>query len=480
MTRVETEGEPIPNRLAYQEDGSPVEAVLTCLSRWTIPVVLIVFLAPFVALVFYSVPALDDFCKASLSYNGVPQRSALSITWLYYTQWSPRWVTTFTQSIVMSHVDLARAYGWLLLFVMVANVSALWYFFGTVFHLSRASSLLVAGVFYAAYVASLADPAEELYWFTGAIEYNLSFTTILVLASLLYKARRGVWYYLAIVLLSILIPAQHEIAGVFLFIILSGGIVITRILRLPAVQWYVSFAVAAVSQIIVMRSPGNALRAAQEHRHLWDLAHLTRWVGHSLFHGLGWLSFPSILVAACCILLILQRDRELRPDAGKQPAWLGILGVCGMLAVCAEVALVEVASGVWIPYRVVAWFQFFFWLLFVCVIAIGISELRSVRFTKNTQVGAFVVLALTLFASDNFRSAVSDLRGPAQKWHQASNAKLYQTGDALEFQAPIQYPRMAMHQDLVADSGCWVNKCLANYLHAKSVAVKDSSEECPH
>ncbi|MGA8143042.1 MAG: hypothetical protein WB987_04035, partial [Candidatus Acidiferrales bacterium] len=212
MTLAETEGGPIPSRTASQGDGSPVAAVLTCLSRWMIPVVLIIFLAPFVALVFYSVPALDDFCKASLSYDGVPQRSALSITWLYYTQWSPRWVTTFTQSIVMSHVDLARAYGWLLLAVMVANFSALWYFFRTVFQLSRASSLLVAGVFYAAYIASLSDLAEQLYWLTGAIEYNLSFATLLVLASLLYQARRGLWYYLAIVVLSIVIPAQHEIA----------------------------------------------------------------------------------------------------------------------------------------------------------------------------------------------------------------------------------------------------------------------------
>jgi hypothetical protein len=480
MTQVETEGEAMPSRSAGAGVGAPGAALLIFLSRWMIPVALVIFLAPFVALLFYSVPALDDFCKASLSYNGVPQRSALSITWLYFTQWSPRWVTTFTQSLVMSHVDLARAYGWLLLAVMVANCLALWYFFRTVFHLTRANSLLIAGVFYAAYLASLADPAAQLYWFTGAVEYNLSFTTLLVLASLLYQARRGFWYYLAIVVLSIVIPAQHEIAGVFLFIVLLGGIVITRILRLPTVQWYVTFAVATVSQIIVMRSPGNALRAAQEHRHLWDLAHLPRWVGHSFYRGLGWLSFPSILVAACCIFLLCHRDQDSQSPASRPPGWLGLVGVCAMLAVCCEVALVEVASGVWIPYRVVAWFQFFFWLLFVCVIAIGIPELHNVRFSPSTRVGAFALLALTLFASDNFRAAVSDLRGPAQKWWQASNSRLHQSGGALEFQVPTHYPQMAMHQDLVADAGCWVNICVANYVRAKSVAVKDSSEECPH
>jgi len=99
--------------------------------------VLVVFLTPFLVLLFYSLPATDDFCKATLSFDTVPQSSVLSVTWMYYTKWSPRWLTTLLQSLVMSHVDLTTHYGWLLLTVIITNLAALWYFFRTIFQLPR-------------------------------------------------------------------------------------------------------------------------------------------------------------------------------------------------------------------------------------------------------------------------------------------------------------------------------------------------------
>ena len=441
---------------------------------------LVVFLAPFLVLVFYCLPATDDFCKATLSFDTVPQSSVLSVTWMYYTKWSPRWLTTFLQSLVMSHVNLTTHYGWLLLTVILTNVAALWYFFRTVFRLSRTTSLLAAGTFYAAYLASLEDLQLELYWLTGATEYNLSFSTLLVLVSLLYETRRAVWYYVAVALLSIAIPAQHEIAGTLLCMILFAGVIVMRLKKLPATQWYLSLGMAVLSQAMVMLSPGNALRAAQERKQLWDIAHLPRWVAHSSYHGLNWISHPAILVAACCIFLLCQRDQDEHASEDLQARWLGIAGVCAMFAVLGEVALVETASGIWIPSRVVAWFEFVFWLLFICVILRGIPEIHRVQFSQSTRIGAFGLLAVILLGSSNFRAAVEDVRGPAQSWWREDSSRLRQRGGALEFHGPARYPNLAMHQNLSSDSGCFVNKCMANYLRAKTVVVKDSGEECPH
>src|SRR5882757_921070 len=171
------------------QEGRVHSIVLKAVSGFMVPVFLIVFMAPFLALALYSLPATDDFCKATLSFGAYPEQkqSVLSVTWLYYSQWSSRWVTTFLQSLIMSRVDLAAAYGWLLILVIIANIGALGYFFKTIFQLRPANSLLAAGIFYAAYVASLSDPPQEIYWLTGAIEYNLSFSTILFLVSLLYQ-----------------------------------------------------------------------------------------------------------------------------------------------------------------------------------------------------------------------------------------------------------------------------------------------------
>jgi hypothetical protein len=463
-----------------RNDTAPLSTMSRLVSRLMIPVVLIVFAAPFVVLLFYSVPAADDFCQATLSFNTVPQRDLLSLTWLYYTKWSPRWLTTIVLGGVMSNVDLASAYGWLLLAVILTNLAALWFFFRTIFHLTRRTSFLVAAVFYASWLASIPSPDEQLYWLTNVIVYNLPLSTLLVLVSLLLRPRRAVWYYSAVAVLSIAVPAQQEIAGTFLCVIAFAGAVVMRIRKLPARHWYLSLGMATSSLGAMMLSPGNAARAVVEHRQLWDIRHLPRWVAHSFYHGINWLSLPAILVAACCILLLYQSDRETAAGVDLPPKWLGIASLLAMFVVLCECSLVEVATSSWLPDRVAAWFEFVFWLLFVCVVLAGAPEIYRARFSPGTKIGVFVLFSVVLLGSANFRAAVGDLRGPAQSWWRIDTARLKQRGGSLEFEGPTQYPSLAKPQMLTDDPTCWVNRCMANYLHATTVIVKHSRDECPH
>ena len=453
---------------------------LSLVSRLILPAALTVFAAPFIALLFYSMPASDDFCKATLSFNCVPQPGVLQITWLYYTQWSPRWLTTLFQSSLMSYFDLVSAYGWLLLLVIISNLAALWYFFRTYFGVTRGTALLAAGSFYAAWIASIPSPEEAIFWLTGAIEYYLSFGSLLVLLSLLYKRRNSAWYYVAVAALSIAIPAQHEIAGTFLCVLLFAGIILLRVHGQPAIHWDVSFGFAVLSQAVVMLTPGNKLRAAQEHRHLWDFAHLPKWIAHSFYHGLDWLSYPAFLLAAFCILLLCQHGRENQQSGKIPPRWWGLACLCGMFVILCEYCLVELASGNWSPNRVVAWFAFLFSLLFVCLVLTGIPELARAKYSPATKAGVYILFGVTLLGSANFRAAVEDLGGAAQAWRRLDAAQLRQRGGAVAFELPARYPKLSMHQQVTSDSGCWVNRCLANYLHATAVIGKNSSEECPH
>ena len=461
-------------------DATLLSTIARLASRFMVPFVLIVFAVPFVTLLFYSLPATDDFCKASLSFNAVPQPSVLAITWLYYTRWSPRWLTTFLQHLIMRHVDLPAAYGWLLLMVIVTNLLALWYFFRSVFRFTRTTSLLMAAVFYAAWVASITHPTQQLYWLTGSTEYNLPLATLLILVGLLFRPRRAAWYYIALILLSIAVPAQHEIAGTFLCVGLFAGTVAMRMLRLPARQWYLSLSMAALSQVIVMLSPGNAIRAAMEHRRLWDTAHLPRWIAHSFYNGFNWLSCSAILVAALCIVLLSQQGRQPVATSCPPPKWLAIACLGAMFFILCESALIETATGIWLPPRVVIWFEFVFWLLFACAILTGVPELMQTPFSVSTRIGVFTLLAVSLLGSTNFRWAVQDLQGPAQAWWRINSSRLKQRGGSLEFEAPARYPNLTMPQLLTPDPGCWVNACLANYLQAKTVIVRNSTEECPH
>jgi hypothetical protein len=447
--------------------------------RILLPAVLIIFLVPFVLLLFYSTPAADDFCKATLAYATVPQRSVLAVTWLYYTQWTPRWLTTFLQSLIMSHVDLATAYGWLLLSVVIINLASLWYFFRAVFRFSATTSLLVAATFYAAWIASIGSPGEQIYWLTGAMEYGLPLSAMLALLGLLCQARTAVWSYVLIILLSIAIPGQHEIAGAFVCAVLLAGAIVMRLKQLPSRQWQVAFGAAALSYVAVVLSPGTAVRAASEHKQLWDIAHSLRWAAHSFYTGLNWLSAPAILLASCSVVLLSQSDRETDIASQGQSKWLGLASLGAMLLLLCLSVFVEIATATWLPPRVVAWFEFVFWLIFVCVMLTGVPELHQVRFSAATRVGVFSLFAVTLLGSTNFRSAVEDLRGPAQAWHRADVSRLQQRGGSLEFEAPAAFPKLVKPQMLDADPGCWVNRCMANYLNARAVFVRNSRDKCP-
>ncbi|MBV9342332.1 MAG: hypothetical protein JO159_15780 [Acidobacteria bacterium] len=137
------------------------------------------------------------------------------------------------------------------------------------------------------------------------------------------------------------------------------------------------------------------------------------------------------------------------------------------------------AIGTWLPYRVVAWFQFLFWLLLAGFISVGIPEFHRLRFSLSTRMSAYTLFAVILLSSSNFRAALKDLHGPVQSWRRADLLRLKQHGGALEFDALPPYPNLTFHQNLSSDPACTQNRCLANYLGAESVVVRNSSEECP-
>jgi hypothetical protein len=377
----------------------------------------------------------------------------------------------------MSKFGLSTSYGWLLLLVMLTNVVALAYFFKSFLGVSRTRALLAGAVFYVAWLASFSSPGDSIYWLTGAMEYQLSISNMLIIVSLLCKSRHTIVSYIVLAVLAIAIPAQHEIAGVFLFVCLLGGVVAARVLKLELHQWLLCLGLAALSVSAIMFSPAMTLKMAT-HGHFTQ-GYVTQILPHAkraVHYGIDWVLKPAVLLSAFCIPLLLatheNSESEYRP-----PRWLALAGIGAMCVLLGEFANAEMGS--WsgeLPPRAVGWFQFVFWFLLVCVVLIGVPEISKIRFSTGSRIGILTLLALSLLGSENFRQAEKDLRGPARFWHRSSVARLSQKGSVLQFDPLPPKPRMFKESGLSKSTGCWVNQCAAVYLGANVVSLKGPKE----
>jgi hypothetical protein len=453
--------------------------VFLVLSRTLIPFALLIFFAPFVGLMFCASLSSDDFAKATLATPGyvcARQVSFFSAAWPEYTNGSGRWLANLVESAAMTKFNLTASYGWLLLLVMVTNIVALSYFLRNLFQVPRINALFAAGVVYAAWLASFSSPGENIFWVTGAIEYQLSITTLLLIAGVLCKFRQTIYTYIALGVLAIAVPAQHEIAGVFLLACLLGGLIAAQFLKIPIRPWLLSLGLCGISLAAIMLSPGMAIKMAGGHSARGYAAQIVPHARRAIELGVEWVLNPSLLLGVLCIPLLLWGGKDAK-DEYRPPRWLALLGIGAICVLLGEFANAEMRSGLpgFYP-RVIGWFQFVFCVLLGTVISTGAPEISKIRFSTPSKVGLFALFALSLLASGNFHQAEKDLRGPARSWHRGNVIRLAQSGNQLLLDPLPAKPKMFDETGLSKNTGCWVNQCLAIYLKANEVSLKGPSE----
>lgn len=441
-----------------------------------LPVGLLVFIIPFIILMFYASMNTDDYSKATLSWWCVRQPSVFAVASRYYMELNGRWFTNLLEHFVMSKIDLTASYGWLLLLIMLSNVLALGYFFANCLRVRYTRAFLAGGLFYAAWIAGISSPGDNVYWLTVAFEYQLTITSMLILAGLLCKSQQTLAGYIGIGLLAVAVPALHEIAGVFLVACLFGGVVTAHFVKARPYQWWLGFGLSSMSLASVLLSPG--LSAHLVGGHFWDLSQILPFSKRAVEHGLNWtINLPVLLCALCIPFVLARKSVSTSENLYAPPRWLALAGLSGMTLLLAEFANAERASGYGVlPARAEGWFQFVFWLLLVCVIVIGIPEISQTKFSAASRIAISMLFMVSVLGSANFHSAEKDLRGPARQWHIDSEARLRQRGDSLVFDALHPKPALFRNTSLALEDGCWVNQCMAVYLGARSVAVKDPSE----
>jgi hypothetical protein len=466
---------------------APTTSLSRTVSRLMIPFALLAFIAPFIGLMFCAAPREDDFLKAinappSLNgYDAIRLPNAFSAAWAEYTVGggSARWFTNLLQSFFMGNFGLSHAYGWLLLLVMVATVAAMAYFFTSFFAVSYSRALLVAGVLYTVWIATSWTPLESIFWLTGAMEYQLPFAGIMVLAGLLCKPRQTPLTYCLLGALSIAIPAQHEIAGLFLVVCLFVAVIGARFRKAPLFPWLLCFGLAAFSYGAVLLSPAMTFKlsaVASVHNPDPLLMRIRSHGQRAVGHALDWILNPAALLGMLCIPTLLwapeDRSREV-----LRPRWIALAGIAAICTLFVEYVVTEMATfSVVFPTRVLGWYQCLFLVLCVCALLVGLPEISRMRFSFAARITLYALFGLSLLTSANFHQAERDLRGPARAWRRGNIARLSLQGGAIQLEPLPPKPVLFQESGLSGGGGCWVNQGMAVYLHADEVSLKGPKE----
>jgi hypothetical protein len=459
--------------------------------RGLLAVALLLFTAPFVALMFYASPSEDDFARATLGpqnatgFRCPSQLGNFSVAWAQFANidaghttvaGSGRWLTSLLQTAAMNTFGLSSAYGWLLLAVMLATIIALAYFLRSLLVIPPGSAVLCAGVLYTAWLASLSTPRESVFWLTGAIEYQLPVATLLVIAALLWEDKHTVFRYVLLVCLSMAAPAQHEIAGAFLVMCLLGGWVVSRALRLSQRLWLLALASAAVSFAAIMLSPAMVWKLSLSHGHVAAgfVRAIRPHIKHALEHDLAWVLNPVVILAAVSIPMLPSRS-ENNETGASYPKWLALVGIGTLGILSVEYAGIEMASYFdEFPPRLLGFYQFVFIAVWVCVVVTGAPEFSRIRLGAKSVV--LMLFVASICSSENFALALHDVGGPARPWHTSSTARLSQRGHIVQLEALPPRPLMFRESGLSWKTDCWVNQCMAAYLGADLVSLRGPTE----
>src|ERR1017187_10257274 len=215
----------------------------------------------------YQFPAADDFCRIVQGRSGAdPIWSRIfRLTAPTYLTWSGRWTTFLVYYLVLGNLDTKKYYPHALLVVAALQLLAIVFFFRYVLELSGARSWLAATLFYAVLVTVMPTPQHGIYWFTGSVEYQFTFTTALALFTSVRLAPDKPGSNALICLAAIAVCGQHELAAIGVLAVFASVWAVKRISGDDSLRFLLFSAASAVGLAMTALARGNFVRAGYGH-----------------------------------------------------------------------------------------------------------------------------------------------------------------------------------------------------------------------
>jgi Family of unknown function (DUF6056) len=450
------------------------ESRLLLISRSILSLAIGLAAAAFLSLFPFTSPIADDYCRGAWGSS----KNIFGLVIWEYRIWSGRWLSTLLHYLILPHINLSWMYGLVLAFFALAQIYSARIFIRTVLGATSRLSWALGVGGYIVWITSGPTISQNLYWLTGAIEYQFAFIAMLLLFSLLCQDHTSRLIAVFPVALSLLIPALNELAGATLIsvlVILCGVLILERVGSRRI--WLACLVAALISLSIVVASPGNKIRKAHDFPEGWQAAGVLPAAKSIIFTRVEWALNP-VLFSATALWVLLPSVKRLRPAWTQiKPMYLFVVPVLIFSAWFAvDFALAWLTSGS-PPLRVETWNHMVWSILwFLAVFAWTHNGAEKQPTATLSQTIFALMLSISILFAQNTKDAVSDLLKRAPAWHRAQLRRLHTTEKIALVPILPESPRSFFDEDITNDPEHWRNRCLADYLNIESIAVAQHPE----
>lgn len=456
-------------------------AVVTC----TIGMSVALVTAVSYALVFWTLPVADDYCRANLHGDWLAYAVEM------YQVWNGRWAAMAIDAALLPRMDLLSIAYPLSLAVLYASCLFAFY---TVIRLlfpgdfAQTHSVLLALAMSALYWAGMPAPGETVYWLSGAIEYTLPLVLLIFALRLVVTADSGppggirAAQLFAACLLALLVTGLHEIAAVVLtFLLAMATGTALALKRRVRYSWSPVFLVAVAGTLLSLLAPGHDVRMRAEHISTIDATqHLSlaviataRQVQNFL---LPWITDVKLL-AASVLLIASPWFRKIKPPWTCQSTsyWKILLPFVWMMSMF--VIFVMVAWGIRTvgPDRLYNFAYGVFltgWFVSLFIWSRGVHPELDGEVSDLVRKLAGLILSVSLLTSPNMLRAVGDFVGEhtvmrytremRARYDLLRRSKAEGKREVILTSVP-RIPESFFQRDVETDPAHWRNKCVADY-----------------
>lgn len=440
---------------------------------------LVLVCLPYIFISIYANPAADDFTYA---YKG--RSNDFIKTYLAeYLNWNGRY--TSNALVLLNPLAFNSFFTYKIIPVVIISLTLFSYLFFINCLIGEAirkiNRYIISLILLLLFLYQMPIISEGIYWYTGAVTYQLGSISALVFISLLIQYHKGIFFLgnkvihlVALSLVLILTIGFNEVIMItLLFFSLSYFfIVYTRKLPYIALANYLLIVTLLFSAVVYFAS-GNLIRASLFSSNHQFISSLFYSIVQSVRFFLEWTSSLSLLILS---VLFFYLNRELSKNIGlfSKSFYLTRLQSSFLLFFVIFIAVFPAywATGILGQHRTLNVAYYVFIILWFINLTVWFNRFKNnnvENIAKRTYTILLMVIMVSCFFTKNGYDVITDIfYGKAKSFNQQMNERYAlirssKNKDSIYFMAIKNPPKSLFLYEIMSSPQNWQNKCYLIY-----------------